>query len=279
MEVRDLWPAAIADLGVLRSRVLIRMLELWELRLYRQANRVVTVTEAFRQNLISRGVPAAKVSLVSNGADASFWQPATRPATLARLLGLENKIIVLYIGAHGISQALDTILEVAQMLRDKPNIQFLFVGEGVEKEGLVRRASAAGLNNTQFLGSVDKASVRDYYALADICLVPLRDIPLFKTFIPSKMFEMMAMERPIVASVCGEAADILNRSGGAVVVPPQNAAAIVQSIRTLADDCQERARLGRQGRKFVIEHYSRETLAAKYIGAIEVARAEFSKTR
>ncbi len=269
MEVRDLWPSAFVELGVLRNPYLIALLEAWELHLYRQADRVVTVTSAFRENLIERGIPEGKVINIPNGADQEFWRPTSRPTALAAKLGVEDKFVVLYVGAHGISQALGRILESACLLLDQPRVQFLFVGEGAEKEVLVRRAAAEGLNNVQFLDSVNKDDVRKFYALADVCLVPLRDIPIFNKFIPSKMFEMMAMECPIVASVSGEAAAILNQSGGAVVVPPEDSQAIAGAIRNLADDHLRRAELGRKGRAFLIERYSRRALAGKYLDVIE----------
>lgn len=279
MEVRDLWPAAFVELGVLRNAFLIGLLERWELMLYRQADQIVVVTDTFRQNLVERGVPAEKVVNIPNGADEQFWQPACRSADLARRLGVEGKFIVLYIGAHGISQALRSIIDGAGLLRAAANIRFLFVGEGAEKSALVRYAQESGLPNVCFLDPVSKEEVKDYYSLADVCLVPLRDIPLFKTFIPSKMFEMMAMERPIVASVGGEAAGILRRSGGAVVVPPEDSAGIAGAIRDLATTPERCSQLGRAGRRFVVENYSRRSLARKYVEVIEETQLRFKRAR
>jgi glycosyltransferase involved in cell wall biosynthesis len=129
-----------------------------------------------------------------------------------------------------------------------------------------------GLANVHFLDSLDKEGVRACYADADVCLVPLRDIPLFKTFIPSKMFEMLAMGRPIVASLCGEAAGILEASGGAFVVPPEDSASIARAIRWIRDDPGLAASMGARGREFVIANYSRRALAVRYVEALESAR-------
>lgn len=275
MEVRDLWPAIFVELGVLRNRRIIRWLEWLEMALYRQATRVVTVTDSFRRNLIERGVPSEKVFTIPNGADVEFWQPSEPSAELRRRLDLEGRFVVLYIGAHGISHALGRILDSARELQGFPQIHFLFVGEGAEKDKLVRRAQQLKLTNITFIDSVVRNEVREFYALADVCLVPLKNIPLFQTFIPSKMFEIMAMARPIVGSVRGEAAEILRRSGGALIVEPENSHAIVQAVLQLYNQKNQAQELGQQGRKFVVAHYSRQALAAAYIDVMKEAIAEY----
>lgn len=271
MEVRDLWPAVFTQLGVTRNERLVRWLEKIELNLYRRARRIVTVTESFRQNLLSRGVPAEKVFTVPNGADLDYWAPREPRHELRRRLGLEDSFVALYIGTHGISQALGSILAGAQSLRDRKDIHFLFVGDGAEKAELVRRASTAGLTNVTFVGSVGKEEVREYYALADVCLLPLRDIPLFDGFIPSKMFEMMAMARPVIGALRGEAAAILERSGAAIVVLPEDAKAIAGAVADLSRDPERRLAMGAAGRRFVAEHYGRERLAVAYARILEEA--------
>jgi glycosyltransferase involved in cell wall biosynthesis len=272
MEVRDLWPAIFVDLGVLRNRTVIRALERLEMALYRRATRVVTVTEAFRRDLIARGVPAAKVATVRNGADVEFWQPGEASPELRRALGLDGAFVVLYLGAFGISQGLSRVLECARALRSDPRIRFLLVGDGAERERLVRQA--AGLANVRLLEPVDKARARELYRLADVCLVPLRDVPLFETFVPSKLFEIMAMARPVVGSVRGEAAEILEESGAAVVVPPEDSAAMAGALRDLADRSEARRAMAERGREFVTKRFSREALARDYLDVLEDAVRE-----
>lgn len=271
MEVRDLWPAVFVELGVLKNRTIIRALERLELWLYKRASRVVTVTESFREDLIRRGVPAEKVVTIPNGANADFWDASRDDHGLRERLGLGGRFVVLYIGAHGISQALSAVLDAAAALRDDDRIRFVFVGEGAEKEQLVAKAAAHGLGNVRFLDPVGKDEVKDFYAMSDACLVPLRNIPLFDTFIPSKMFEMMAMARPIVASVRGEAASILERSGGAIVVPPEDSAAIASAVTGLAHEPAVADAMGAKARRFVIDHYSRRALAGTYVRVLDDA--------
>ena len=269
MDVRDLWPAIFVELGVLKNPFLISLLEMLEVGLYGRAARVVTVTEAFSKNLVGRGVSSKKVHTITNGADTQFWSPLPRPMGLARKLGLNNKFVVLYIGAHGISHALSKVLDAAALIQDNPNIRFLFVGEGAEKAKLTAYAKELGLRNIQFLDPVGKEKVREFYALADVCLAPLRNISLFETFIPSKMFEIMAMGRPIIGSVAGEAADILRKSGGAFVVHPEDSEGIAHAILSLYRNPANTEKMALAGRRFVLQNYSRKTLAKRYLKVLE----------
>jgi glycosyltransferase involved in cell wall biosynthesis len=150
------------------------------------------------------------------------------------------------------------------VLQEKPEIQFLMVGDGAEKESLVKSARDRGISNIHFHAPVCKDKVKQFYALADVCLVPLRNIPLFETFIPSKMFEMMAMGCPIIGSLKGEAAEILDRSNGGVSIPPESSDALSRTILRLVAHRDETRRMGQSGREFVVQNYSRGRLARRY---------------
>ena len=265
MEVRDLWPGIFVDLGVIRNQSIINLLEKWEMWMYRQADKIVTVTDGFRENIIARGIDGSKIHTIPNGVDLTFFQPDDKPSALIKELGLEGKFVILYLGAHSVSQALECILDVALEISDLKEIVFLMVGTGNRKDELMERANAEGIRNVIFHPPITKDLVPSYYNLADICLVPLRDVKLFSTFIPSKMFEIMGMGKAIVASLSGEAAAILETSGGAIVVQSEDVQGISQAIRDLYHDAYRREVLGENGRKYVEAHYSRESLSEKYI--------------
>ena len=271
MEVRDLWPAIFVELGVLKNRHIIKMLECWEMHEYKSSTKIITVTKSFTQNLIDRGIPKQKLYTIPNGADVDFWKPIDSPPEIRNKLKLEDKFIILYIGAHGISHALGKILDSAKILQDRKDIFFLFVGEGAEKYQLLKRAKDLKLYNVKFLDPVEKKKVKEYYALSDLCLVPLRNIPLFDTFIPSKMFEIMAMKKPILGSVHGESADILRRSGCAYIVEPENSEEIAKAILKLVGNRERLRQMGERGREFVLNYYSREILAKQYIDVLTEA--------
>lgn len=274
-EVRDLWPGIFVELGILKNRWVIGVLEGLEMFLYRRAARVVVVTDSFKDILVARGLRSSHVDVITNGVDPDVFLPMSGETAHRATHGLTGKCVVLYIGAHGISHALKAILESAALLRERDDIRFVFVGEGAEKQALVEHATARGLQNVLFLPGQPKEQMPSWYATADIALVPLRNIPLFETFIPSKMFEILACARPIVASVDGEARRILERSGGAVVVTPEDSQAIAETVRALADAPDRREALGQAGRAFVMTHYERRGLALRYLDILRaVTRRE-----
>ncbi len=273
-EVRDLWPGVFVELGVLKNRLLIGVLEGLEMFLYRRAAKVVVVTESFRDILVRRGLPPESVAVITNGVDAAMFHPdPDEGASVRRHHGLGHDFVVLYIGAHGISHALTCILDVAKHFEFDPGVRFVFVGDGAEKQRLTTKASSIGLRNVLFLPSQARDCVPGWYNAADVVLVPLRNIPLFETFIPSKMFEILASERPIVASVRGEARRILERSMGALVVDPEDVAGITCAVARLKDDAELRGRLGRAGRAFVLAEYDRRVLADRYLDVLRGACA------
>jgi glycosyltransferase involved in cell wall biosynthesis len=263
-EVRDLWPAIFTELKVLKGRGLIRALESVELFLYRRAARVVTVTEGFRRDIVGRGIAAAKVVTITNGVDTSRFRPGGDADEAKTILGLGGRFVVLYLGAHGVSHALERVLTVAGRWADDPATLFVFVGDGSKKGALVARAKEAGLGNVRFVGAVPKEAVCSFYRAADVALVPLKDVPLFSTFIPSKMFELLASGVPVVASLRGEAAEILDRSGGAIVVPPEDVDAIDGALRLLRRNPVGRLRMGERGAEFARREYDRKDLALRY---------------
>lgn len=268
-EVRDLWPAIFVELGVLKNRFIIKTLETLEMFLYRRAAKVVTVTASFKKGIINRGIEESKIHFIPNGADVTRFQPAQPNSELIKRLGLKMKFIILYCGAHGISHALKNIVNAAELLQKEKDIHFLFVGDGAEKDGVIEYSQRLNLKNITFLPSQPKEVIPDFYNIADICLVPLRNIPLFATFIPSKMFEIMACGRPIIASLKGEAADILERSKAAVIVPPEDYKAVAGAVMELKNNLEKRKKLSKNGPPFVLKEFDRFKLARQYLEIIE----------
>jgi glycosyltransferase involved in cell wall biosynthesis len=268
VEVRDLWPAIFVELGVLKNPVMIRVLERLELAAYRAADAVVVVSEGFRDDLVRRGVPPGKVHVIRNGVDLDLFTPLELdPKALervrARLGATPGDTLVLYVGAHGISHGLASVADAAAVL-DGDHVHFAFVGEGAAKRHLENRVAALQLDNVTMLPGVARHKVPDLLAAADVCLVPLRDVPLFSTFIPSKIFEYFGAGKAVVGAVRGEPAAIL-QEGGAVVVEPERPADLADAIRTLACDPARRSAMGRRGRAYVESHFDRRRLAHDYL--------------
>jgi glycosyltransferase involved in cell wall biosynthesis len=276
VEVRDLWPAIFVELGVLTNRRVIALLERLELAAYAAADQVVVVSEGFRNDLIGRGVPPAKVHTIRNGVDAErFASPAAtgRDGMRTRLGASRHDCLVLYAGTHGISQALPTIADAAALLEQQtggPAIRFAFVGDGADKPRLESRVAQLGLHNVALHPGVPSDQVPDLLAAADVCLVPLRDVPLFATFIPSKMFEYLAAGKAVIGSVAGEAAEILAEAG-AVVVPPEDSGSLAEAIAALADRPHQRMAMGDEGQAFVARSYDRAALCREYRKVLDLA--------
>ncbi len=273
-ELRDLWPDSIVAVGAMRESVAIRLLRKLEYFLYRRAARIVSVTNSFKRVLTGNGIPPEKIAVVPNGVDLDAYQPGPKPAALVQRLGLDGKFVAAYVGTVGMAHGIVTLLDAARALKSRPDIAFVVVGTGAQQAELAEVARREGLDNVVFVGAVSKVEVRDYWRLCDVAVVLLRDTPLFRHVIPSKMFEAMGMERAIVLGVKGESEEILLESGAGITIPPEDAAALARAVATLADEPERCSALGKKGRVFAAERFSRETLASRMLDELLQVSAE-----
>jgi hypothetical protein len=272
-ELRDLWPDSILAVGAMPESKSIRALKRLEYFLYRKAARIVSVTNSFKSVLSSNGIPAAKIAVVQNGADLASFTPGPKPEQLVKRHGLEGKFVAAYIGTVGIAHGLGTVLDAAEKLAPNKRVAFVVVGDGAERSPLEQEARRRGLSNVVFVGRVGKDEVPHYWRLADAALVLLRDRPVFRHVLPSKIFEAMATARPIVLGVLGESAELLEAAGAGVVIQPEDADALVEAIETLAASPQEAARMGTNGRRFVESEFDRDKLAAQMLDELRAVAA------
>lgn len=258
--VADLWPASAVQLGVLRNAFFIRLAEWLEWTTYRRAGLVWAVTEDIRKILVKRGMSPRRVMLLTNGVDTGKFYP-TPMAQAREALVWEKRFTVLYAGTHGLAQGLKTVLDAARQLRAFQDIHFIFVGDGAEKASLQEKAQHENLTNVTFLDPQAHERMPLVLAGADVCLVPLRDIPLFRGALPSKMYEIMACARPIILAIDGEARQMLEQEAGAAVyVEPENAGALASAVLRLYEHPEVAEALGERGRTFVEAHFDREKL-------------------
>jgi glycosyltransferase involved in cell wall biosynthesis len=267
-EARDLWPASLQALGALKDGLVLRSLERVERHVYDRADRVVCVTEGTRSLLVARGLAEEKLAVVPNGAGRDFLE-----ATLAdrervrRACGLRDEFVVGYLGTHGVSQGLDTLLDVAERLRAWDQVRFLLCGAGSQRARLVSRATQRHLTNVIFLERRPYRDMPALYAAVDACWVSLVDVDLFATVVPSKIFEAMASARPIIGCLQGEAATLVEEHRCGLCVP-RDPEAIAEAVLALARSPQRRMELGVAGRAAARSHFIREQTAIAYLNLL-----------
>jgi len=271
-EVRDLWPESLPASGVGREgSAFYRTLAAIARFLYRAADLVVPVTEPFCATIRAHA-PRARIAVVENGVDTELFRPIA-DRRIKQRLGLDRRFVASYIGTLGLAHGLDVLLRAARVLRDRaPDVAFLLVGEGADRERLETAARAEGLTNVRFTGQRPRAEIPEYIAASDACLVPLRPSPLFETVLPSKMLEFMACARPVVVGVSGYARALVEESGGGLGVTPDDHDGLAEVLLRLRDEPVLGDKFGESGRHFVVERFSRRAKAATYLAALrEVA--------
>jgi colanic acid biosynthesis glycosyl transferase WcaI len=270
-EVRDLWPESLAAVGMGDSNSLLHK-ALGKIAgfLYRHSDCIAVVSPAFEDYLVEHwNAPREKISVIENGVETQLFAP--EPATdLRRELGAEGKFVASYIGTMGMAHGLQTIIAAAaQLQHTNPEIVFLMLGEGADKDRIIALARERGLSNIRFVDQQAREKVPAYICASDVCLVLLKKADLFKTVIPTKMLEFMACARPVILGVDGQARTILEEAGGGLVIEPENSQALVNAICQLAANREMARGLGRKGREHIVRKFSRRQTAEKYVRVLE----------
>lgn len=266
-EVRDLWPASAIQLGGLRNVVAVWLARLLEKWCYMAAHGIVTLSPAFAPILEQQGAHAGKIRYIPNGVvipDTVLDRESAR-SQLSELQGLEDAFVVMYTGAHGLANSLEQVVDAALLLRGRRDIAFVFVGDGMYRESVVRRARDAGLERVRFVEAQEHDRTDLFIQAADLCLISLRNVPVFASVYPSKLADYMRFGRPIIATVQGVASDLIMSAGCGWAVPAgepeQLARAIDEASRMAHSDLQE---AGMRGRLVAQERFSLERVSADY---------------
>lgn len=263
-EVRDLWPAFAIQVGVLRNPLLIRLSEWLERFLYHRATRMLVNSPGFIAHIRARG--AGKIDLVANGADPRMFDPQSKGDTFRKAYNLEDKFVLLYAGAHGMSNDLEVVLAAASQLQSEPletgrPIVIVLLGDGKEKPALQAKAEALQLQNVIFAPPVPKTEMPGALAAADACLAILKPIPLYATVYPNKVFDYMAAGKPVVLAIDGVIRQAVEAARGGIFTEPGSPTALVSAIRQLSADPAECQAMGRRGRQYIETHFDRKVLA------------------
>lgn len=265
LEIRDLWPESIVAVGAIKNMAIIRALEWLEMFAYQNANAIVPVTDSFKRYMVEKGIPSEKIFVVKNGVDLSFYKKLQGDNPLRQDLGLRDRFVAAYFGTHGMAHHLETILEAASILRDRREIVFLMVGDGAEKARLRALRDEMKLENVIMLDQQPKDRMPMLWDLCDVSLVLLRKSDLFKTVIPSKIFESMGMRRPILLGVRGESAEIVQAAGAGFSIEPENARELANRLLELQRDPRRAREMGERGHEYVAEYFDRTNLARRFL--------------
>jgi len=272
-EVRDLWPESLIAVGAADAHSLLhRTLAAISKFLYRRSQRIVVVSPAFKQHLIEHcRVPAEKIDIVENGVETDLFAPAPESVVtkVRQSFSLESKFVVSYIGTIGNAHGLETLLDAAAQLKNNPEVIFLIVGEGAEKDRIKALALSRSLTNVRFLDQQAREDIPAFISASDACLVLLKKDDVFKTVIPTKMLEFMSCARPVILAVEGQARDIVEEAGAGLIIPPENSAELTHAVEKLSADPQLGKTLGGKGREYIVQKFSRKQTAQKYIAVLE----------
>lgn len=259
--VADLWPDTVVASGMLRSPGLIGVLRRLEKFIYGRAQAVAPVSPGMAVRLAGRGVPEHKIRVIPDWADERVYGPQSPDPALATRLGMSGKFNVVFAGQLGLAQKLDTLLQAAQILRPHTDIQFVIVGDGVERVRLQQEAETRHLTNVRFVGRVPSGEMPSIYALADVLLAHLSAHPIFEISIPAKTYAYMACGKPVLMAAEGDAAEVIRSSGGGLTCPPENPEALAKTVeRFFRMRPADREALGRRGRDCFLSRFSRSVV-------------------
>ena len=270
LEIRDLWPEQILASTNMKRNLFIKYFEWEEVKCYRRADIIITVTDSFVDKITSRGINKNKFLVVKNGVDKTFFEPRLKNKYLLQRYHLQDKFVVGYIGTHGLSQDIPFIIECIHAFNLKlgqssSSIHFLFVGEGAEKQKIIQRAKELEISNITFVNQIKKEEMPEYLSILDVSLVPLRRSELYLSVIPSKIFELCAMNIPILLGVDGEARALVEKFNCGIFYEPGDKISFSNQLNKLVSANDEQLEFYKKGCEALSTEYDRSKLALRLL--------------
>jgi len=266
-DVQDIWPEAAVVSGLLKRGWLVDLMDKLEKFVYRRADHVLVVTDEARDNLISKGVPTAKISVLPHWIEESIFEQNEENAgsRLREEYLWQDRFVVLFAGNVGIVQGLEVLVRAAGELRNNPEILIALVGDGTDKARLQKLADEMGVRNLHFIERQPMERMPEFMNAADALLVHLKKSEFSRTAIPGKTLAYLAAGKPILMAVEGAAAQLITKAGAGIVVSPEDPAALAEAIRSAsAMPKSERAAMGERGRKYLLENLSKQKVISQY---------------
>lgn len=279
--IADIWPESAVELGILKNKLFIRIAEYLESFLYKKSWKIATATEGIKEYIIKKGKDASDVFLLPNGVNTDEFIPMPKDTELLKQLGIEGKKVFMYAGTMGYAQGLDSVLSAAEMLKvSDPNVHFLFVGDGQEREKLETMKQELNLINVTFLGQVPVSEMPRMFSIADFSIVSLRNINLFKGARPSKIFPAISSGTPVLYCGSGESASILEEYNCGKIAPPEDPQGIAKAVRELSKiSDEEYQQMAKNGRSLALEQYSWKSIVTDLLNNIDVMNKSQKKEK
>ena len=266
-EVRDLWPESAIETGVLKNKLMIKASFWLEKIIYKKAAKINVLTPAFKEAIVAKGISSEKIWMIPNGADLELFKKEEVSADIRAEYNWVDKFVVLYIGAHGVANNLEQLVFAAEKLRDElPQVLIVLVGDGMEKEKLISLAKEKGLTNISFIPPQPKEKIKDFVYASDVGIAVLKNVKIFKTVYPNKIFDYMACAKPVILGIDGVAKDlVLNQANCGVYCEPENVDELAETIKMYYRNSDLRKEHGENGYKFVKVKFNRQILASEYL--------------
>jgi glycosyltransferase involved in cell wall biosynthesis len=258
LEVRDLWPDFAIDMGVIKNPIVIWLARGLEKFLYKRATRVLVNSPAYPSIIEKKGIRKEKIVFIPYGTDINMFSPKVDGSKIRKELGIKKEFLVVYTGALGQANDIDTLLRASEYLKKNTNIKIALFGDGKQRERLEAEARRLKLDNIIFAGARPKKDMPSVVASADACLAILEDIPMFRTTYPNKVFDYMAAGKPTILVIAGVIREVLEEARGGIFVEPGNAEKLAQSILTLSQKPQTGKKMGLSAREYLVKHFNRE---------------------
>jgi len=260
-EIRDLWPKFAIEIGILTNSLIIFLAEFLEKFIYKKADYFIINSPGFYDHLKKFGIQQNKIFLIPNGVDTKIFMPENKYNRVRKDLELDKNFIVMYSGAHGLANSLDTIVHSARLLIDYPEIKFLFVGDGKEKKRLAKLRNEYKLRNVIFIDAQPKKRMPEFCNAADICVATLKKLDCFTTTYPNKIFDYMACGRPTILAIDGVAREVIEKAKAGEFVEPENPKNLAVTILKFYKNPILIEEYGMHARRYVVDHFDREKIA------------------
>lgn len=271
-EVRDLWPESAVETGVITNSLLIKFSYWFERLIYRKAILINVLTPAFKKALVEKkGIAESKIIFIPNAADFTISDDlldSFDALQFRQRLGLSDKFVVTYIGAHGVANHLTQLVEAAELLQET-KVVFLLVGDGMQKTHLISEVKKRGLNNIRFLDPVPKKEVFKYILASDMGASVLKKTDTFKTIYSNKTFDYMACKKPVLLAIDGISRELIEEANCGIFVEPENPISIAAGVRSYLNGQSLAQEQGTNGYNFAKLHFDRNILAQEYLNNLK----------